>query len=45
MRPRSDLTPGVAATLLVAYSGDNEWTEVLSEAARDADLFVCETYS
>jgi len=28
----------------VAYSGDTEWTETLREAARDADLFICEAY-
>lgn len=30
---------------VVAYSGDTEWTASLSDAARDADLFVCEAYS
>ncbi len=30
--------------LVVAYSGDTEWTESLVEAARGADLFVCEAY-
>lgn len=29
---------------VVCYSGDTEWTEVLLEAARGADLFVCECY-
>lgn len=29
----------------IAYSGDTEWTDALLEAARDADLFVCECYS
>jgi ribonuclease BN (tRNA processing enzyme) len=29
---------------VIAYSGDTEWTERLVEAARDADLFVCEAY-
>jgi ribonuclease BN (tRNA processing enzyme) len=29
----------------VAYSGDTEWCESLVEAARDADLFVCEAYT
>jgi ribonuclease BN (tRNA processing enzyme) len=29
---------------VVAYSGDTEWTETLIEAARDADLFIAETY-
>jgi len=28
----------------VSYSGDTEWTDMLIEAARDADLFVCECY-
>jgi ribonuclease BN (tRNA processing enzyme) len=29
---------------VVAYSGDTEWTEALVEAARGADLFICEAY-
>jgi ribonuclease BN (tRNA processing enzyme) len=29
---------------IVAYSGDTEWTDSLVEAARGADLFVCEAY-
>jgi ribonuclease BN (tRNA processing enzyme) len=29
---------------VVAYSGDTEWTDALVEAARDADVFVCEAY-
>lgn len=29
----------------ITYSGDTEWTDALVEAARDADLFVCECYS
>jgi ribonuclease BN (tRNA processing enzyme) len=29
----------------LVYSGDTEWTDVLVEAARDADLFVCEAYT
>jgi ribonuclease BN (tRNA processing enzyme) len=29
----------------VTYSGDTEWTETLVEAARGADLFVCEAYA
>ena len=29
----------------VACSGDTEWTPALLDAARDADLFVCEAYS
>jgi ribonuclease BN (tRNA processing enzyme) len=28
----------------LCYSGDTEWTEVLIEAARGADLFICECY-
>jgi ribonuclease BN (tRNA processing enzyme) len=28
----------------IAYSGDTEWTPALADAARDADLFVCEAY-
>lgn len=28
----------------LAYSGDTEWTESLIDVARDADLFVCESY-
>ena len=28
----------------IAYSGDTEWTDSLLEAARGADLFVCEAY-
>jgi len=27
------------------YSGDTEWTDVLIEAAKGADLFVCECYT
>jgi ribonuclease BN (tRNA processing enzyme) len=30
---------------VVAYSGDTEWTEALVEAARGADLFLCEAYT
>ena len=30
---------------VVAYSGDTEWCEALVEAARGADLFVCEAYT
>jgi ribonuclease BN (tRNA processing enzyme) len=30
---------------IVAYSGDTEWTESLVEAARGADVFVCEAYT
>jgi ribonuclease BN (tRNA processing enzyme) len=29
---------------IIAYSGDTAWTDSLVEAARDADLFVCEAY-
>lgn len=29
---------------VVTYSGDTEWTESLVEAARGAELFVCEAY-
>lgn len=27
---------------IVAYSGDTEWTDILFEVSRDADLFICE---
>ncbi|MEW6667201.1 MAG: MBL fold metallo-hydrolase [Thermodesulfobacteriota bacterium] len=30
---------------VIAYSGDTEWTEGLVEAARNADLLICEAYS
>jgi ribonuclease BN (tRNA processing enzyme) len=30
---------------IIAYSGDTEWTEVLNEAGRHADLFISECYS
>lgn len=30
---------------VVTYSGDTEWTDRLLEAARGADLFVCEAYT
>jgi ribonuclease BN (tRNA processing enzyme) len=30
---------------IIAYSGDTEWAESLIEAARGADLFVCEAYA
>jgi ribonuclease BN (tRNA processing enzyme) len=30
---------------IIAYSGDGEWSEALVEAARGADLFICEAYS
>ena len=29
---------------LIAYSGDTEWTGALANAARGADLFICEAY-
>jgi ribonuclease BN (tRNA processing enzyme) len=29
---------------VIAYSGDTEWTDALTEAARGADLFICEAY-
>jgi len=29
----------------VVYSGDTQWTEALLDAARGADLFVCEAYT
>jgi len=29
---------------VVAYSGDTEWTDALLDAARGADLFICEAY-
>jgi ribonuclease BN (tRNA processing enzyme) len=29
---------------VIVYSGDTEWTEVLLEAAHQADLFICEAY-
>jgi ribonuclease BN (tRNA processing enzyme) len=29
---------------VVCYSGDTEWTDALIDAARGADLFVCECY-
>jgi ribonuclease BN (tRNA processing enzyme) len=30
---------------VVTYSGDTEWTDRLLDAARGADLFVCEAYT
>jgi ribonuclease BN (tRNA processing enzyme) len=33
------------ADKIVAYSGDTEWCEALVDAARGADLFVCEAYT
>lgn len=35
----------VADDQILCYSGDTEWTETLLDAARDADLFVCECYT
>ncbi len=29
---------------VISYSGDTEWTEALIEAARGADLFICESF-
>jgi ribonuclease BN (tRNA processing enzyme) len=29
---------------VITYSGDTEWTEALVDAARGADLFICESY-
>jgi ribonuclease BN (tRNA processing enzyme) len=29
---------------VIAYSGDTAWTDALLEAARGADLFICEAY-
>jgi ribonuclease BN (tRNA processing enzyme) len=29
---------------VICFSGDTEWTDVLLEAARGADLFICECY-
>ncbi len=29
---------------IITYSGDTEWTDNLIDAARDADLFICEAY-
>jgi ribonuclease BN (tRNA processing enzyme) len=29
----------------VTYSGDTQWTDALVDAAREADLFVCEAYT
>jgi len=29
---------------VLAYSGDTEWVEALTQAGRDADLFICEAY-
>ncbi len=29
----------------LAYSGDTEWTEALTDVSRDADVFICEAYT
>ena len=29
---------------VITYSGDTEWTDALLQAARGADLFICEAY-
>ncbi|MCK9263457.1 MAG: MBL fold metallo-hydrolase [Deltaproteobacteria bacterium] len=29
---------------VIAYSGDTEWSDMVPEVSRDADLFICETY-
>jgi ribonuclease BN (tRNA processing enzyme) len=29
---------------VITYSGDTAWTKVLIDAARGADLFICEAY-
>ena len=29
---------------IIVYSGDTQWTDTLIEAARGADLFICEAY-
>jgi len=29
----------------LCYSGDTQWTDVLTDASRDADLFICECYA
>ncbi len=34
-----------AADKVVTYSGDTEWTDALLDAARSADLFICEAYT
>jgi ribonuclease BN (tRNA processing enzyme) len=33
-----------SAGKVIAYSGDTEWTDALLDAARDADLFIAESY-
>ena len=42
--PSFALRVGFGGTV-IAYSGDTEWTERLVDAARGADLFVCEAYT
>ena len=32
------------ASKILGYSGDTEWMDTLVDAARDADLFICEAY-
>ena len=53
MRPYGVVHPSGAASYalqvkvgekIIAYSGDTEWTDSLLEAARGADLFICEAY-
>jgi ribonuclease BN (tRNA processing enzyme) len=34
-----------AAGKVIAYSGDTEWTNALTELARAANLFICESYA
>ena len=29
----------------LAYSGDTEWTDALTEVSQDADVFICEAYT
>ena len=43
-RTRDDILARID-TFLVAYSGDSAWTPGLVEAARGADLFICESYT
>jgi ribonuclease BN (tRNA processing enzyme) len=30
--------------IVIAYSGDTEWTDALLEVSKDSDLFICEAY-
>jgi ribonuclease BN (tRNA processing enzyme) len=30
---------------VIAFSGDTEWTDTLIDVGRDADLFICESYT